>query len=76
MRRLLWLYMRSKKNEWVVVGVYDDRCRAASQVDLKMLQSLEESQCFLFDGGILYLVFIELLGEVTNGVTNFRRILL
>lgn len=66
MRPWLWLNIRERKT----ISVHNDRQNTGLQVNLEVLKSQQQTHSFLFNSGIIELIFVKLAGEIANGVVQ------
>lgn len=66
MRPWLWLNIRERKT----ISVHNDRQNTGLQVNLEVLKSQQQTHSFLFNSGIIELIFVKLAGEIANRVVQ------
>lgn len=52
------------------ISVHNDRQNTGLQVNLEVLKSQQQTYSFLFNSGIIELIFVKLAGEIANGVVQ------
>lgn len=52
------------------ISVHNDRQNTGLQVNLEVLKSQQQTHSFLFNSGIIELIFVKLAGEIANGVVQ------
>lgn len=60
------LIIRERKT----ISVHNDRQNTGLQVNLEVLKSQQQTHSFLFNSGIIELIFVKLAGEIANGVVQ------